>query len=54
MIGNKAKQITNQIPGHPDSGMAKAAVVVGWVGVAIGGLYALLVIGLIVYFIIAF
>lgn len=54
VIGNKAKQITNQIPGHPDSGMAKAAVVVGWVGVAIGGLYALLVIGLIVYFITAF
>lgn len=54
VIGNKAKQITNQIPGHPDSGMAKAAVVVGWVGIAIGGLYALLVIGLIAYFIIAF
>ena len=53
-MANKAKQITNQIPGHPDAGMAKAAIVVGWVGVTIGGLYALLVIGLIIYFIIAF
>ncbi len=54
VMANKAKQITNQIPGHPDAGMAKAAIVVGWVGVTIGGLYALLVIGLIIYFIIAF
>ena len=27
VMANKAKQITNQIPGHPDSGMATAAVV---------------------------
>ena len=40
--GNKAKQITNQIPGHPDSGMASCSRV-GWVGVVIGGLYLFMV-----------
>ena len=50
VIGNKAKQITNQIPWHPDAGMAKAAVVVGWVGVAIGGIYLFMVIGFIFLF----
>ena len=54
VIGNKAKQITSQIPWHPDAGIAKAAVVVGWVGVAIGGLFAMLAIAMIIYFIIAF
>ena len=50
VMANKAKQITNQIPGHPDSGMATAAVVVGWVGVVIGGLYLFMVIGFIFLF----
>lgn len=54
MIGNKAQQITNQIPGHPDAGVAKAAIVIRWVGVAIGGLFALFAIAMIIYFIIAF
>tara|TARA_B100000676_G_scaffold253662_1_gene259562 strand:- start:209 stop:556 length:348 start_codon:yes stop_codon:yes gene_type:complete len=54
VIGNKAQQITNQIPGHPDAGVAKAAIVIGWVGLAIGGLFALFAIAMIIYFIIAF
>ena len=54
VMANKAKQITNQIPGHPDSGMATAAVVVGWVGVVIGGLYLFMIIGFIFLFFFAF
>ena len=54
VIANKARAITTQIPGHPDSGMATAAVVISWIGVIIGGLYILAVLGLILFFIFAF
>lgn len=37
IIANGALQITNQFPGHPDAGNAKAAHLIGWI---ITGLYA--------------
>ncbi len=54
VIANKARAITTQMPGHPDSGMATAAVVISWIGIVIGGLYILAVVGLILFLIFAF
>lgn len=54
VIASKARKITTQMPGHPDSGIATAAFIVGWIGVVIGGLYVLAIIGLILFFVIAF
>lgn len=38
ILANGALAITNQIPNHPDAGVAKAAQVVGWVTIVIWGL----------------
>jgi hypothetical protein len=50
IIANQALAITNQYPGHPDAGTAKAAMVISWVviGLAIAGIlfYAILFAGL--------
>lgn len=54
VLASKARKITTQLPGHPDSGMATAAFVTAWVGVVIGGLYVLLIIGLMMLFVFAF
>ena len=54
VIANKARAITTQMPGHPDSGMATAAVVISWIGIVIASLYILAVVGLILFFIFAF
>ena len=39
IIANGALQITNQFPGHPDAGNAKAAHLIGWI---ITGLYGVI------------
>ena len=48
LLANSAIEITNQHPGHPDHGLAKAAQVLGWIGV---GILILSVIFLLVYFV---
>lgn len=35
ILANKSLNITNQIPGHPDAGMAKAAKICSWVAIGI-------------------
>ena len=35
IIANNALVITNQYPGHPDEGMAKAAQIIGWIVVGL-------------------
>ncbi len=35
LLANSALAITNQYPNHPDSGSAKAAMVIGWVVVGL-------------------
>jgi len=50
IIANQALTITNQYPGHPDAGSAKAAMVISWIviGLTIVGIlfYVLLFAGL--------
>ena len=48
LLANSAMEITNQHPGNPDHGLAKAAQVVGWIGV---GILILSVIFMLVYFV---
>ena len=48
LLANSAMEITNQHPGHPDHGLAKAAQVVGWIGV---GILILSVIFMLLYFV---
>ena len=54
MMANTALEITSKHPGHPDQGVAKAAQVMGWIGIVLGiiGLIAVvlyfIVIGIIV------
>jgi len=48
IIANSALAVTNQMPGHPDAGSAKAAQVISWIIIAltllvIGYLFILLV-----------
>ena len=49
MMANQALAVTSQYPGHPDHGMAKAANIVGWIGVGILIISALF---MIVYFVV--
>lgn len=35
ILANKSLNITNQIPGHPDAGIAKAAKICSWVAIGI-------------------
>ena len=42
ILANGALATTNQYPGHPDAGVAKAAQVVGWVTIVIWSLIILL------------
>ena len=35
ILANKSLNITNQFPGHPDAGMAKAAKICSWVAIGI-------------------
>ena len=48
LLANSALEITNQHPGHPDHGLAKAAQIVGWIGIV---LLILTVILLLIYFV---
>ena len=41
IVANGALATTNQYPGHPDQGMAKAAQIISWIGI---GLFVLVVI----------
>ena len=45
IIANNALVITNQYPGHPDTGMAKAAQIIAWIviGLAIVGILGILI-----------
>tara|TARA_B100000029_G_scaffold132830_1_gene126809 strand:- start:598 stop:954 length:357 start_codon:yes stop_codon:yes gene_type:complete len=36
MMANTALETTSQHPGHPDQGVAKAAQVIGWIGIVMG------------------
>ena len=36
MMANTALEITSKHPGHPDQGLAKAAQVIGWIGIVLG------------------
>ena len=47
IIANNALVITNQYPGHPDAGMAKAAQIIGWivVGLAIAFILFYVIVG---------
>ena len=40
IVANGALATTNQYPGHPDQGMAKAAQIISWIGI---GLFVLVV-----------
>ena len=50
IVANGALATTNQYPGHPDQGMAKAAQIISWIGIGLfvllvlfyGGLFALI------------
>ncbi len=42
LMANTALETTTQYPNHPDQGVAKAAQVIGWIGIVLG------IIGLIV------
>tara|TARA_B100000470_G_C19776056_1_gene385396 strand:+ start:865 stop:1251 length:387 start_codon:yes stop_codon:yes gene_type:complete len=46
ILANGALATTNQYPGHPDAGVAKAAQVVGWVTIVIWSLIILLYVAL--------
>ncbi len=48
LLANSALEVTNQHPGHPDHGLAKAAQIVGWIGIV---LLILSVIFMIIYFV---
>ena len=48
LLANSALEITNQHPGHPDHGLAKAAQIVGWIGIV---LLILSVIFMLIYFV---
>tara|TARA_Y100001970_G_scaffold41685_1_gene51747 strand:+ start:23387 stop:23719 length:333 start_codon:yes stop_codon:yes gene_type:complete len=48
MMSKSALEITNNYPGHPDQGIAKAANVVSWVGI---GILIMSILFMIVYFI---
>ena len=45
ILANNALVITNQYPGHPDAGMAKAAQIIAWIviGLAIVGILGMLI-----------
>ena len=47
ILANNALVITNQYPGHPDAGMAKAAQIIGWivVGLAIAFILFYVIVG---------
>lgn len=36
LMANTALETTSQHPGHPDQGVAKAAQIVGWIGIVLG------------------
>ena len=40
IVANSALATTNQYPGHPDQGMAKAAQIISWIGI---GLFVLII-----------
>jgi hypothetical protein len=42
IIANQALAITDQIPGHPDAGNAKAAKIISWIVIGLTGLAILL------------
>ena len=48
IIANQALAITDQYPGHPDAGNAKAARIVSWIviGLTIVGIFIYLVLGI--------
>ena len=52
VMAYKARSITTQILGHPDSGMATAAMIVGWIGVAIGAIYVIAVLGVLFFIVV--
>ena len=47
IIANQALAITNQYPGHPDAGSAKAAMVISWIviGLTLVGILFYVVMG---------
>ena len=47
ILANGALATTNQHPGHPDAGVAKAAQIVGWITIVIWGLIILLYVALV-------
>ena len=49
MMANTALEITSKHPGHPDQGVAKAAQVMGWIGIVLGIIGLILVV---LYFIV--
>jgi hypothetical protein len=46
ILANGALQITNSTPNHPDAGIAKAAQVVGWIGIGLFTLTILIYAGM--------
>ena len=44
ILANGALNITNQVPGHPDAGLAKAAKICSWVAIGISVLLILVVV----------
>ena len=49
MMANTALETTSKHPGHPDQGVAKAAQVMGWIGIVLGIIGLILVV---LYFIV--
>jgi hypothetical protein len=51
IVANGALTITNQYPGHPDAGNAKAAMVISWIVIGLTALAAVLLI--VIFFVIS-
>ena len=46
IIANNALVITNQYPGHPDAGMAKAAMIISWIVIGITAVVVVIYVGM--------
>jgi uncharacterized membrane protein len=46
IVANNALTITNQYPGHPDAGNAKAAMVISWIVIGLTAVVIVIYVGL--------
>ena len=46
IVANNALTITNQYPGHPDAGSAKAAMIISWIVIGLTAVVVVIYVGL--------